>query len=100
MLVSVILPVFNGEDTILDAVDSVLSQTHTDLELIIVNDGSTDCTSSILDTLIDPRVQVISTCNQGVSNARNTALLQSTGDVISFIDSDDLWLPHKIEKDG
>ena len=98
MLVSVILPVFNGEDTILDAVDSVLSQTHTDLELIIVNDGSTDCTSSILDTLIDPRVQVISTCNQGVSNARNTALLQSTGDFISFIDSDDIWLPHKIEK--
>ena len=98
MLVSVILPVFNGQDTLLDAVDSVLAQTYKDLELIIVNDGSTDRTSYILDTLIDPRVNVISTSNQGVSTARNTALLQSKGDFISFIDSDDVWLPQKIEQ--
>ena len=90
MLVSVILPVFNGQDTLLEAVDSVLAQTYKDLELIIVNDGSTDRTSYILDTLIDPRVNVISTSNQGVSTARNTALLQSKGDFISFIDSDDV----------
>ena len=98
MLVSVILPVFNGQDTLLEAVDSVLAQTYKDLELIIVNDGSTDRTSYILDTLIDPRVNVISTSNQGVSTARNTALLQSKGDFISFIDSDDVWLPQKIEQ--
>ena len=93
---SVIMPAFNRADTIVRAVRSVLAQTYTDWELIVVDDGSTDETADLASTL-DPRVRVIRQANQGITGARNTGLAASTGKYISFLDSDDEWLPHHLE---
>lgn len=90
-LVSVILPVYNGEDSILKAVHSVLGQTHRNLELIVVDDGSTDNTPALLTGLSDERLTVLRQSNQGVSAARNRGLSHARGDYIGFIDSDDCW---------
>lgn len=94
--VSVILPVFNGETTILRAVSSVLNQTHTNLELIVVDDGSTDNTLAELASVKDERLRVLSQSNQGVAHARNLAFEHATGEWIGFIDADDVWLPEKL----
>lgn len=94
--VSVILPTYNRADTILRAVASVQAQSFTDWELIVVDDGSTDNTRSILAG-VDPRVRVIAQANGGCYVARNTGLRESRGRFITFIDSDDEWLPHFLE---
>jgi glycosyltransferase involved in cell wall biosynthesis len=98
--VSVILPVYNGEATILRAVRSVLNQTYPHLELLVVDDGSTDTTLEKLAVFQnhgqDARLRVIRQANQGVAMARNTAFAHATGDYIAFIDADDLWLPQKL----
>jgi len=94
--VSVILPVFNGEDTILRAVRSVLNQLHTNLELIVVDDGSTDRTLDLLSTVRDSRLKVLSQTNSGVAVARNFAFANASGEWIAFIDADDVWLPEKL----
>lgn len=94
--ISVILPVYNGASLILRAVQSVLSQTYSHLELIVVDDGSTDNTLQQLSTVSDPRLRVISQPNQGVAVARNFGFQQATGDYIAFIDADDCWLKHKL----
>lgn len=94
--VSVILPVFNGEATVIRAVSSVLSQTHANLELIVVDDGSTDSTLAQLASVQDERLRVLSQSNQGVAHSRNFAFEQSTGEWIGFIDADDVWLPEKL----
>ena len=90
--VSIILPTYNRSDTILRAVKSILSQSYTDFELIIINDGSTDLTS-LLILNIDDRIVIINQENQGVAAARNTGLAASRGKYIAFLDSDDEWLP-------
>lgn len=94
--ISILLPVYNGADCILKAVRSVLSQSYPHWELIVVDDGSTDDTVSVLSIIQDERVRVIRCVNQGVAAARNTGFSQATGDYIAFIDADDIWLPNKL----
>ena len=89
--ISVILPVFNGERYIKKAVDSVLSQSMDDFELIIVNDGSSDNTSNIIKGFDDERITLISQENRGPGAARNRALEIAKGEYVMFLDSDD-WL--------
>lgn len=96
-LISVIIPVYNGEKTIKTTIESVLNQTFTDLELIVVNDGSQDSTLAVLDEIKDSRLKVFSFANSGVSASRNRGLAQAKGEFISFLDADDLWTPDKLE---
>jgi glycosyltransferase involved in cell wall biosynthesis len=98
-MVSVVTPTFNRGRFLPEAVASVLAQTHTDLELIIVDDGSVDDTGKVLEPyLADERVRYFYQENRGQSHARNLALEHAEGDVIAFLDSDDLWAPDKLEK--
>ncbi|MBD0300672.1 MAG: glycosyltransferase [Tolypothrix sp. T3-bin4] len=96
-LISVIIPVYNGEITIQETIESVLNQTFTDFELIVIDDGSQDSTLQIVSTIQDPRIKVFSQPNAGVSTSRNRGLSHATGEFISFIDADDLWTPDKLE---
>ena len=95
-LISVIIPVFNGERTVLETVQSVLQQTFTDFELIIINDGSSDRTLALLSTVDDHRIQVFSYENGGLPVARNRGIERAQGQYITFIDADDLWTPTKL----
>lgn len=97
MLVSVIIPTYNRGRWIADAVQSVLNQTCANFELIVVDDGSTDDTSGILENFSD-KITIIRTQNRGVSSARNTGIHSSRGELLAFLDSDDYWLKHKIER--
>lgn len=96
--VSVIIPVYNRETFIAEAIQSVLSQTFTDLELIIIDDGSTDNTAQIVQAVDDPRLRYIPQENRGVSAARNHGISLAQGDYIAFLDSDDSYLPTKLER--
>jgi glycosyltransferase involved in cell wall biosynthesis len=95
--ISVIIPVFNGAQHIQSAIESVLSQTFQDFELIVVDDGSTDDTDNILGNYGN-RIKSIKQSNQGVANARNAGLKLATGKYIALLDSDDMWVPEKLEK--
>ncbi len=94
-LVSVIIPAYNSQDYISRAVSSVLNQTHSETELIVIDDGSTDRTPEIVYDLskLDNRVKLISQTNQGVCSARNVGMRESKGDFLAFLDSDDLLDP-------
>lgn len=94
--VSVILPTFNRAYVLKRAIDSVFNQTYKDFEFIIVDDGSTDDTQELLKNY--PTIKIITTKNQGVSAARNQAIKSARGEWVAFIDSDDEWLPEKLEK--
>ena len=97
--VSIITPTFNRADFIGTAVDSVLAQTFSDFELLIVDDGSTDETVSVLEPyLADRRVRYFNQPNQGQSVARNRGLAEADGELVCFLDSDDAWLPDKLEQ--
>ncbi len=96
-LISVILPVYNGELTIRKTVESVLSQTLSNWELIIINDGSKDSTLDILYSFYDYRLQIFSYENAGQAVSRNRGLSHAQGEYISFIDADDLWTNDKLE---
>jgi glycosyltransferase involved in cell wall biosynthesis len=96
-LISVIIPVYNGGNTIRTTIESVLNQTFTNLELIVVNDGSQDSTLAVLNEIQDSRLKVFSFPNAGVSTSRNRGLAQAKGEFISFLDADDLWTPDKLE---
>jgi glycosyltransferase involved in cell wall biosynthesis len=95
-VVSVILPTYNRRETIRAAIASVQRQTFQDWELIVVDDGSTDGTASLIEGS-DPRLVLVRQDNQGVNGARNTAMLMARGRYIAFLDSDDEWLPHHLE---
>ncbi len=97
MLISVIIPTYNRADTIERAVDSVLAQTWPDIETIVVDDGSKDQTLKVLEKYGD-KIRVIAQKNQGPSAARNNGIRAARGEVISFLDSDDSWLPEKTER--
>lgn len=99
MKISVIVPVFNCEAYLPACIDSILMQTYSDLQIILVDDGSTDRSSEICDQymLQDSRVRVFHQENQGVSSARNQGLQAATGELISFIDSDDTLEPDMYE---
>lgn len=97
--VSVIIPVYNREHVIERAVDSVLNQTFTSLELIVVDDGSTDNTLELLQDYDDDRIRVLRQSeNSGANAARNKGLHAAEGQYIAFQDSDDRWYPEKLER--
>jgi glycosyltransferase involved in cell wall biosynthesis len=96
-LVSVIIPTYNRGWILQEAIDSVLVQDFKDFELIVVDDGSTDDTESILNQY-KKDVRIVRQPNQGVSTARNQGLRHATGELIAFLDSDDLWLPQKLSR--
>ena len=93
-LVSVVVPVYNVEPYLHRCVDSILTQTYQNLEVILVDDGSPDNCSIICDEYakLDPRIHVIHKENGGVSSARNAALDAARGDYVTFVDSDDYLL--------
>lgn len=99
--VSIITPAYNASKYISTTIDSVLAQTHQNWEMIIVNDCSKDNTADVVRryTVKDSRIKLLEhTKNLGVAAARNTAIDAAIGDYIAFLDSDDLWLPYKLEK--
>ncbi len=96
-LISVIIPAYNAGPWIEEAVHSVLVQTHAHLEVIVVNDGSTDDTLARLLAIPDPRLRVVDQANAGVSAARNMGLAIAVGDFITFMDGDDAMLPTNLE---
>jgi glycosyltransferase involved in cell wall biosynthesis len=95
--ISVIIPVYNGEKTIRATIETVLKQTFSDFELIVIDDGSQDATLEIISEFRDTRIKVLSGSNRGVSVARNRGIAQASGDFIAFLDADDLWTPNKLE---
>ncbi|MEQ9553739.1 MAG: glycosyltransferase [Coleofasciculus sp. G3-WIS-01] len=96
-LISVIIPAYNAEKTIEETVESVLNQTFTDFELLIIDDGSQDSTLDIIKRISDPRIQVFSYPNGGANISRNRGLAQAGGEYVAFLDADDLWTPDKLE---
>ncbi len=96
-LISVIIPVYNGEKTIRETIESVLNQTFREFELLVINDGSQDRTLEIVESIQDSRLKVFSYPNAGQSTSRNRGIELATGEYISFIDADDLWTPDKLE---
>lgn len=96
-LISVVIPVYNGEKTIRETVESILNQSLSDFELIVINDGSQDSTLEIVSSLQDSRLKVFSYPNAGLAASRNRGIAQASGDYISFIDADDLWTSDKLE---
>ncbi len=100
-LVSVVIPLYNSEKYIRETILSVLNQTYQNIEIVVVDDGSTDSSKSIVDELIlrfPKKIKYISQSNQGVSVARNTGIDHATGEFIAFLDSDDYWVDSKIEE--
>jgi|WetSurMetagenome_2_1015567.scaffolds.fasta_scaffold26701_3 glycosyltransferase involved in cell wall biosynthesis len=97
-LVSVVLPVYNGARTIARAVKSILAQTYRNFEFVIINDGSTDDTSRILETFEDPRIRILNQENRGLVPSLNTGILSSRGAYIARMDADDEALPERLEK--
>ena len=99
MLVSLIVPVYDVAQYLREALDSVVNQTYKDLEIIIVDDGSTDESASICEDYAssDPRIKLIHQSNKGLSGARNTGLEHATGEFVAFVDSDDSVSPLFIE---
>ena len=97
---SIIVPIYNSEQLLSNCIDSILAQTFTDFELILVDDGSTDRSGKICEEYAekDLRIKVLHTCNQGVSMARNLGLSVAQGKYINFIDSDDWVAPNCLEK--
>lgn len=96
-LVSIILPTYNRAEYLGRALESVLSQTYARWECRIIDDGSTDDTEAVVGRYADPRIHYRRQANQGVSGARNTGLAECEGEVAALLDSDDEWLPRKLE---
>lgn len=97
-LFSVIIPVYKVEKYIAATVQSVLAQTYSNFEIIIVDDGSPDRSIQICQQFRDKRIKIIRQPNRGVCAARNTGINNAQGDYIAFLDGDDLWVPEKLEK--
>ncbi len=98
-LVSIIMPSYNTAPYIKETIQSVLNQTYEDWELLIVDDCSTDNTDEVLSKIHDPRIRIFKNdCNSGAAVSRNRALREAKGQWIAYLDSDDLWMPEKLEK--
>lgn len=95
-LISIIIPVFNGVKYITEAVESVVSQDYSNIEIIIVDDGSTDDIKNTVAHIKDNRIRFFQIERAGVSAARNFAIEQSKGEWLAFLDADDIWLPGKL----
>ena len=92
--VSVIIPVYNGEHYLAEAIESVLNQSFQAFELLVIDDGSTDKSGEIACSY--PRVRYIHQNNRGVASARNRGIHNSQGTFLTFLDADDIWLPEKL----
>lgn len=99
-LVSIIIPCFNSEKFIENTLNSVLKQTYTNIEVIVIDDGSKDKSAEIIKQMscYDARIRYIYQSNSGVSIARNNGIINSSGNYIAVLDSDDIWLPVNLEK--
>jgi len=97
MKFTVVIPLYNKEDHILRAINSVLSQTHNEFELIIVDDGSTDSSVKAVKKCNDSRIRLVQQSNEGVSSARNKGIKLAKYEYIGFLDADDAWKPHFLE---
>lgn len=97
--VSVIMPVYNAEKTLTESVESVLAQTLENIELVIVDDGSDDSSIDILKSFSDKRIKLFHQENKGASAARNLGIKNSSADVITFLDADDLWHKDRLKHD-
>lgn len=97
--ISVIMPVYNVERFVEDAIRSVLAQTFTDFELLIIDDCSPDGSIALCEQFDDPRIRIIRhPRNRGLAASRNTGIRHACGELLAFLDSDDLWLPEKLEQ--
>lgn len=101
--VSVIIPVYNSQDTVILTLESVLNQTYSDFEIVIIDDGSSDRSIELCQELLDrtnkispDQVKIIPQKNRGLAGARNTGIRHSQGEYLAFVDADDLWLPEKL----
>lgn len=95
-IISVVIPAYNAEKTIGETLKSIQQQTFQDLEIIVINDGSTDNTQSLVAAIPDPRIKLFSYANGGLAVARNRGISHATGEFVAFIDADDLWTPDKL----
>ncbi|MBD2579595.1 glycosyltransferase [Oscillatoria sp. FACHB-1406] len=95
--VSVIIPAYNARSTIKKTLESVFAQTHSDFEIIVINDGSTDDTLKICQEIPDRRLKIFSYENAGQAVSRNRGIERASGDYIAFLDADDLWTKNKLE---
>jgi glycosyltransferase involved in cell wall biosynthesis len=98
MLVSIIMPAFNAEAYIGQAIESILAQTYQQWELVVINDGSTDNTQHIVSSFTDHRIRSIYQENRGLAGARNTGIRAAQSNTIALLDSDDLWMPEFLKK--
>src|ERR1700683_1942334 len=95
--IGVIIPVYNGEETIAATIESALRQSFRDFEVIVIDDGSTDATPAILERF-GSRIAVIKESNRGFCAARNAGIAHCKCDLLALLDADDVWLPAKLEK--
>lgn len=95
-LVSVVIPTYNSVCYLTEAIDSVLAQTFQDFEILVVDDGSTDETATILEEKYKDRIRYLHKANGGVSSARNFGIQRAQGKYIAFLDADDIWMPEKL----
>ena len=97
--VSIVVPVYNAKDCISDTIMSVLKQSYTDFELLLVDDASTDGSRKIMENFLSDRVRILgNTEEKGAAGARNTGIKSATGRFVAFLDADDLWDPEKLSK--
>ena len=97
-VVSVVIPTYNCKEYVCDAIDSALAQTYSNIEVIVVDDGSTDETGEMLESRYGERIKYIYQRNGGPASARNRAIKESRGELIAFLDADDLWMPDKLDQ--
>lgn len=97
MLISIVIPLYNKEQSITSTLQTVLKQTFQDFEIVIVDDGSTDHSVEEVNKVVDPRIRLIQQPNAGVSSARNRGIEEAKGEYIAFLDADDEWKPEYLE---
>ena len=96
-LVSTVLPVYDGETHLAEAIESVLAQTYRPLELVVVDDGSTDGSGAVAERYASSEVSILRQANRGTAAARNAGVARSQGELIAHLDADDIWLAEKLE---
>ena len=97
-IASIVVPAYNSETTLGETLRSLLAQTFSSFEIVVVDDGSTDGTRAVAAGFADPRIQIVSQANRGLAGARNTGIHHARGAYVGFCDADDLWVPEKLER--